>query len=61
MIPTRRQERLLWEHVGYSRFAANSAIADFREGLTAEEWRNDRALRPTGTLAKLRLLRGLSI
>ena len=37
--PTRSQERLLWEHVGYARFAANSALADFREGLAAREWR----------------------
>ena len=44
--PTGRQERLLWEHVGYARFAANSAIADFREGLAAGEWRNDKTLRP---------------
>jgi len=44
--PTRSQERLLWEHVGYARFAANSAIADFREGLDSGEWRNDKILRP---------------
>ena len=29
--PTRSQECLLWEHVGYARFAANRAIEDFRE------------------------------
>ena len=46
LSPTRRQERLLWEHVGYARFAANSVIADFREGLVAGEWRNDKTLRP---------------
>ena len=45
MSPTRSQERLLWEHVGYARFAANSAIADFREGLDAGEWWNDKTLR----------------
>ena len=46
LTPTRRQERRLWEHVGYARFAANSANADFRVGLDAGEWRNDKALRP---------------
>ena len=40
--PTRSQERLLWEHVGYARFAANRAIEDFRDGLDDGEWRNDR-------------------
>ena len=40
--PTRSQERLLWEHVGYARFAANRAIEDFREELDDGEWRNDR-------------------
>ena len=53
--PTRSQERLLWEHVGCARFAANSAIADFREGLDAGEWRNDRALRPRWNARKAEL------
>ena len=33
--PTHSQERLLWEHVGYARFATNTAIEDFRERLAA--------------------------
>ena len=53
--PTRRQERLLWEHVGYARFAANSAIADFCEGLVAREWRNDKTLRPRWNARKAEL------
>ena len=53
--PTRSQERLLWEHVGYARFAANSAIADFREGLDAGEWRNDKMLRPRWNARKAEL------
>ena len=50
--PTRNQERLLWEHVGYARFAA---IEDFREGLADDEWRNDRALRPRWNARKAEL------
>ena len=46
MNPTPSQERPLREHVGYARFAANSAIADFRDGLTAGEWRNNKRLYP---------------
>ena len=53
--PTRSQERLLWEHVGYARFAANSAIADFCEGLVAREWRNDKTLRPRWNARKAEL------
>ena len=53
--PTVSQERLLWEHVGYARFAANHAIEDFREGLAAEEWRNDKTLRPRWNARKAEL------
>ena len=53
--PTRRQERLLWEHVGYARFAANRAIEDFREGLADGEWRNDKTLRPRWNASKAEL------
>ena len=49
--PTRSQEHLLWEHVGYARFAANRAIEDFREGLADDEWRDDRTLRPRWSYA----------
>lgn len=59
--PTRSQERLLWEHVGYARFAANSAIADFREGLVAGEWRNDKIFAPAGTHARQNARPGLPI
>ena len=53
--PTRSQERLLWEHVGYARFAANRAIEDFREGLADGEWRNDKTLRPRWNASKAEL------
>ena len=53
--PTRSQERLLWEHVGYARFAANRAIEDFREGLDDGEWRNDKTLRPRWNARKAEL------
>ena len=53
--PTRSQVRLLWEHVGYARFAANRAIADFREGLADGEWRNDKELRPRWNARKAEL------
>ena len=55
LTPTRSQERLLWEHVGYARFAANRAIEDFREGLADGEWRNDKALRPRWNARKAEL------
>ena len=53
--PTRSQERLLWEHVGYARFAANRAIEDFGEELDDGEWRNDRTLRPHWNARKAEL------
>ena len=53
--PTRSQERLLWEHVGYARFAANRAIEDFREGFADGEWMNDKTLRPRWNARKAEL------
>lgn len=53
--PTWSQERLLWEHVGYARFAANRAKSDFHEGLADGEWRNDRELRPRWNARKAEL------
>ena len=53
--PTRSQERLLLEHVGYARFGANRAIEDFREGLDDGEWRNDKTLRPRWNARKAEL------
>ena len=53
--PNRSQEHLLWEHVGYARSAANRAIEDFRDGLTAGEWRSDRTLRPRWNARKAEL------
>ena len=55
LSPARSQERLLWEHVGYARFAANSAITDFREGLAAGEWRSDNILWPRWNARKAEL------
>ena len=53
--PTHSQKRLLWEHVGYVRFAANRAIEDFREGLADGEWMNDKTLRPRWNARKAEL------
>ncbi len=53
--PTRSQEQLLWEHVGYARFAANRAIEDFQKGLADGEWRNDKELRPRWNARKAEL------
>ena len=52
LTPTRAQERLLWERVGYARFAANRAIEDFRDGLAAGEWHYDKTFGQDGTLAR---------
>ena len=53
--PTCSQERLLWEHVGYARFAAKPAIADLQEGLADGEWRNDKELLPRWNTRKAQL------
>ena len=37
---------LLSRHQGYARFAFNHALADFREGQAAGEWRGEKTLRP---------------
>ena len=42
----------LARHAGYARFAYNWALADFKAGLDAEEWRGDRTLRPRWNAAK---------
>ena len=59
--PTRSQERLLWEHVGYARFAANRAIEGFQDGLADGQWRNDKKLRPRWNARTVRLLLRLLI
>ena len=55
--PTRSQERLLWEHVGYARFAANRAIEDWfeKDSLIGTTRRCAHA----GTQARLNSLPGL--
>ena len=44
--PNKRQTTALRQHCGAARVAFNHALADFREGLDAGEWRGDKTLRP---------------
>ena len=44
--PNNKQATALAEHAGYARKAWNYALADFKAGLDAGEFRNDRKLRP---------------
>ena len=44
--PNKRQATALRKHCGAARVAYNHALADFREGLDAGEWRGDMTLRP---------------
>ena len=44
--PNKRQTTALRKHCGAARVAYNHALADFREGLDAGEWRGDMTLRP---------------
>ena len=46
------QRVALARHAGYARFAFNWALADFKAGLDAGEWRSDRTLRPRWNAAK---------
>ena len=43
---TREQAALFGQHAGYSRFAYNRALGEFRAGLEVGEWLRDRSLRP---------------
>ena len=45
MDPNKKQATALARHVGYARKAWNHALADFKAGLDAGEFRNDRKLR----------------
>ena len=44
--PTLEQETLFGRHAGYSRFAYNWALGEFRTGLEVGEWLSERTLRP---------------
>ena len=44
--PTGEQAALFGQHAGYSRFAYNWALGEFRAGLEVGEWLRDRSLRP---------------
>ena len=44
--PNKRQITAFRQHCGAARVAFNHALADFREGLDAGEWRSDKTLRP---------------
>ena len=44
--PTPDQESLFSQHAGYTRFAYNWALGEFKAGLDVGEWLTDRTLRP---------------
>ena len=44
--PTPEQESLFSQHVGYTRFAYNWAVGEFKAGLDVGEWLPDQTLRP---------------
>ena len=44
--PTPDQESLFSQHAGYTRFAYNWALGEFKAGLEVGEWLTDRTLRP---------------
>ena len=46
LVTNNAEATLLARHQGYARFAFNHALADFKEGLDAGEWRGDQTLRP---------------
>ena len=46
LVTNNAEATLLARHQGYARFAFNHALADFREGLDAGEWRGEKTLRP---------------
>ena len=49
------QRTLLRQHFGLARVAYNHALRDFKDGLDADEWRNDMTLRPRWNAAKREL------
>ena len=46
LVTNNREATLLARHAGFARFAYNSALADFKEGLDRREWLGERTLRP---------------
>ena len=44
--PSSEQESLFAQHAGYSRFAYNWALGEFKAGLDVGEWLSERTLRP---------------
>ena len=46
LVTNNVQATLLARHLGYARYAYNHALADFKAGLDAGEWRREKALRP---------------
>ena len=53
--PNKRQITAFRRHCGAARVAFNHALADFREGLDAGEWRGDKTLRPRFNAVKREL------
>ena len=50
--PTLEQDALFGRHAGYSRFAYNWALGEFRTGLEVGEWLSERTLRPRWNVVK---------
>ena len=44
LVTNNAEATLLSRHQGYARFAFNQALADFKEGLDAGEWRGDQTV-----------------
>ena len=63
LIVNNKQASLLRQHCGAARVAYNHALRDFKDGLKANEWRNDMDLRPRFNSVKFAAypwLKGLS-
>ena len=52
LAPTPEQEVWFGQHAGYSRFAYNWALVEFKAGLDVGEWLTDKTLRPRWNVVK---------
>ena len=55
MVTNNRQATLLARHAGFARFAYTTALADFKAGLYAGDWRSEKTLRPRFNATKKEL------
>ena len=61
LVTNNVQATLLARHLGYARYAYNHALADFKAGMDAGEWRREKALRPRFNSVKATLAPWASI